>query len=112
MDRFSISTTCRQCGTVTVDPASLRIHLNDDRVSYFSCSCPLCLDTLGGTVGTEVARSLVARGVSLSEDPFSVEVLERPTGARFSLDDLLDLHELLESDDWFDELQASIDRSS
>lgn len=104
MDRFSISTTCRQCGTVTVDPNSLRIHLNDDTVSYFSCSCPGCLDTLGGTVGTEVARSLVSRGVAISEIPFSVEILERPQGTPFSLDDVLDFHQLLEGDDWFEEL--------
>ncbi len=105
MPEFSVTTTCRTCGSVPIDPEHIRLHLQDKPMSYFSCSCPSCGDLLGGTVGTQVALGLASRGATVSDVPFSPELLERPRCGPLDPDALIDFHALLERDDWFDLLQ-------
>lgn len=108
MPEFSVTTTCRSCGSVPVDPSAIRLHLQDQPMSYFSCVCPSCGELLGGTVGTQVALGLASRGATVSEVPFSPEMLEHPNCGPLGPDALIEFHYLLERNDWFDVLQHSL----
>jgi hypothetical protein len=106
MPEFSVTTTCRSCGSVPIEPERILLHLQEQPMSYFSCSCPLCGQILGGTVGTQVALGLAGRGANIAEFPFSPELLERPPVAPpLSADDAIEFHYLLETDGWFALLQ-------
>lgn len=109
MSEFSVTTTCKTCGSVPLDPEEIRLHIRDEPVSYFSATCPACNSVLGGTVGTQVAMGLASRGATISELPFSPEVLERPECGPLEPDSLIEFHYLLERDDWFELLQNSAD---
>ncbi len=108
MPEFSVTTTCNTCGSVPVDPSEILLHLQDQPMSYFSCKCPTCGQLLGGTVGTQVALGLAGRGATISELPFSPELLERPSLGPIDPNELIEYHYLLESNDWFEQLQHSI----
>lgn len=108
MADFSVTTTCSTCGSIPVEPTSIRLHLQDQPMSYFSCVCPSCGQLLGGTVGTQVALGLAGRGASISELPFSPELLERPKCGPIDPDEMIEFHYLLERKDWFDILQRSL----
>lgn len=58
-------------------------------------------------MGTQVALGLAGRGATISELPFSPEILERPKCAPLDPDALIEFHYLLEKDNWFDQLQHS-----
>ncbi len=105
---ISVKTRCDSCGTVAVDPASLQIHLEDEPMSFYSCACPSCGRVLGGTVGTPDAFRLCGYGAAISPVGFSNELLEHPPGRKFTPDDLIDFHQLLESDDWFVRLKETV----
>lgn len=108
MSEFSVTTTCNTCGSVPVDPSLIRLHLQDQPMSYFSCSCPSCGQLLGGTVGTQVALGLAGRGATISDLPFSPELLERPTVGPIDPDELIEFHYMLQGDAWFEELEHSL----
>lgn len=107
MPEFSVTTTCSNCGSVPVDPSGINLHLQDQPMSYFSCACPTCGDLLGGTVGTQVALGLAGRGATISEIPFSPELLERPRLGPIDPNELIEFHYMLEKDDWFNELEKA-----
>ncbi len=50
---------------------------------------------------------LVASGVELSTWDLPAEMFEDHVGTPISHDDLLDFHQLLQRDDWFDQLERS-----
>lgn len=105
---ISVKTRCDSCGPVAIDPAALQVHLEDEPMSFYSCACPSCGQVLGGTVGTSDAFRLCGHGAAISPIAFSQELLERPSGRRFTTDDLIAFHELLESGDWFSRLQETV----
>lgn len=105
---ISVKTRCDSCGPIAIDPAALQIHLEDLPMSFYSCACPSCGKVLGGTVGTPDAFRLCGHGAAISPIGFSQELLEHPTGRRFTADDLIDFHLLLGSDDWFSRLKETV----
>lgn len=105
MAEFSVTTTCAGCGSVPIDPNSIRLHIQEQPMSYFSCRCPSCGEILGGTVGTQVALGLAGRGATISDLPFSPEILERPKCTPLDPDALIEFHYLLENENWFEMLQ-------
>ncbi len=108
MANFTVTAKCKTCGSVSIEPTDLRLHLEEDPLSYFSTNCSICGRLLGGRVGTNVALSLMSRGASVADGPFIPEILERPASATISFEDVLKFHKLLETDDWFQQLEQSI----
>ena len=53
-----------------------------------------------------IVELLVASGVEISTWRLPAELFEPRCGERINHDDLLDFHELLNSDDWFGQLVA------
>ena len=107
MISFAITTNCKHCGSVSIEADALRLHLEEAPVSHFSCNCPVCGRLLGGMVATLAAVRLAAGGAVIADSAFSPEVLERPEGPKIEPDELIDFHNLLEAERWFQVLQTS-----
>lgn len=119
----TIRATCPTCGEVDLTPDEIRltvIRTTRSEVgpdSHYSFTCPTCDESIakpateriarllsGGGVETEIVdRSHPARGSRAPAHPETP-----PEGPALTLDDLLDLHLLLEQDGWFSRLESSL----
>jgi hypothetical protein len=98
----TIRATCSDCGDVelTTDDVRVRVCL-EDSVGSYQFRCPLCQ--------MAVVKSAEPRIVEVSMWRLPAELYESRSGPRIDHDDLLDFHELLKSDSWFDDLVRVID---
>ena len=106
----TIRATCPTCGEVglTPDEIELRVDERDTTASFYAFACPSCFGTVRKPADERVVRLLISGGVEVL-DPAPVEpparrLSERFDGPRITHDDILDMHALLESDDWFNQL--------
>jgi predicted RNA-binding Zn-ribbon protein involved in translation (DUF1610 family) len=101
----TIKATCPGCGEVdlTAEDILLRIGAGQLRNSY-GFSCPDCGRFVEKPADDRVVRLLLSGGVVPQLVHVPAEVLEVHSGPALSYDDLLTFHEVLETDDWFDEL--------
>jgi predicted RNA-binding Zn-ribbon protein involved in translation (DUF1610 family) len=104
----TIKATCPTCGEVglTPDEVELRVDRSGREESFYAFTCPACLSVVRKPADQRIVRLLVSGGVELREIKPRVRLRDRSTGPAFTHDDLLDLHTLLQSDDWFDTLVA------
>ncbi len=111
-----IRASCPVCGEVDLQPADVTLHLvrhGDEDVGDGSCyrfACPACLDVVTKPADERIAALLQTGGVEvelLGPDAGREPHPELPPGGpALTPDDLLDLHQLLERDDWFERLVA------
>ena len=96
-----IRASCEHCGDVElrVDDVQVRVCIDDDAGSYVF-RCPGCTMAVVKAAEPRVIELLVASGVDVAYWARPAELDERPAGPAFTHDDLLDFHELLESDGW------------
>ncbi|MFN2389185.1 MAG: hypothetical protein ABR575_06205 [Actinomycetota bacterium] len=108
----TIKATCPTCGEValTADDIVLRIAALSPSNSY-CFSCPECRTVVQKPADERVVRLLLSGGVTPLLIQVPAEALERPAGPPINHDDLLSFHELLQGDDWFEQLLGH-DRSS
>lgn len=118
-----IRATCPSCGEVELRPDEIELHVvgpDPDDVregSTYRFDCPACCDEIAKPADTRIARLLASGGVPVTctGDPeveavvaAALERIMHPEGIvlgpRFTTDDLLDFHELLQADDWFEQL--------
>lgn len=118
-----IRTTCPRCGEVELRPDELELRIvgsaEDDvrEGSTYLFDCPTCADEIVKPADSRIAQLLTTGGVPvvcsaddevLATAPTALPHPEHaPDGPPLTLDDLLDLHELLQSDDWFDRLRQT-----
>lgn len=104
----TIKATCPACGEVdlTADDILLRIGAQSGGNSY-GFSCPDCGDFVQKPADERVVRLLLSGGVMPTLDHVPAEALEPRSGPPIDHDDLIAFHDLLESDDWFEQLQGS-----
>jgi rRNA maturation protein Nop10 len=97
----TIKATCPSCGEVdlTADDILLRIGAAQDANTY-GFTCPLCGGFVEKPADERVIRLLLSGGVIPMLVHVPAEALEAHTGPPISHDDLLEFHEMLESDDW------------
>lgn len=112
-DMTRIRATCPICGEVDLRPDDIELEIVRDvldSVGEGSCyrfSCPTCEEEVTKPADERIARLLTTGGVSVRETPDLVPHPEAPpAGPRFTLDDLINLHQLLETEDWFPGLEA------
>jgi hypothetical protein len=74
----------------------------------YAFQCPSCSDPVVKPADQRVLELLVASGISLTEWDLPEEATEVHRGDPFTLDDVLDFHELLMADDWFDQVKALV----
>lgn len=107
-----IRATCPDCGEVDLLPVDVTLHLvrqGERDVAEGSCYrfvCPDCEELVSKPADERIAQLLETGGVEVREDvPAPAGHPEQPPGGpALTPDDLLDLHELLQREDWFDEL--------
>lgn len=119
-----IRASCPECGEVDLTPPDVTLRivrapdgLVGDGSSYRFC-CPDCEQVVTKPADERIAQLLTSGGVPLedleaSDDEAALFEALKPThperppaGSPLDLDDLLDLHLLLATEDWFDQLVA------
>ncbi len=108
-----IRATCPVCGEVDLRPSDIELQIVRDvlaEVAEGSCyrfSCPTCTDLVTKPADERIARLLRTGGVLVVEPrPAPAHPEAPPPGPRLTHDDLLDLHQLLGTADWFHGLEA------
>ena len=101
----TIKATCPRCGEVdlTADDILLRIGATQ-AVNTYGFTCPDCSQFVEKTADDRIVRLLLSGGVMPVPVHVPAEALEIHQGPAINHDDLLDFHEILERDDWLDEL--------
>ena len=123
-----IRATCPTCGEVDLQPRDIQLEIvGDDPAnvndgSFYAFSCPDCDGTVTKPADVRIARLLSSGGVAVTyrsanprldaEVARAIALLDHPEGMpivpALTRDDLLDFHLLLQTDDWFEELLASM----
>lgn len=107
-----IRANCPDCGDVELTPDEILIQVAHDDAdlvgdgSRYRFTCPDCASTVTKPADERIVQLLITGGVALQvaeplADPRPAHPEDPPVGAPFTPDDLLDLHLLLEGDDWF-----------
>ena len=101
----TIKATCPTCGEVdlTADDILLRIGAGKT-VNTYGFSCPTCTEFVEKQADERVVKLLLSGGVIPTMVHVPAEVMEARSGPPIDHDDLLAFHEMLQGDDWFDEL--------
>ncbi len=102
----TIKATCPDCGEVdlTADDILLRIGSATASNTTYGFSCPGCQEFVEKPADERVVRLLLSGGVMPMLVHVPAEALETKQGPAIDYDDILAFHELLEQDDWFDDL--------
>lgn len=113
-----IRASCPECGEIDLLPEDVVLHVvraPDGLVatgSNYRFSCPDCAGTVTKPADDRIAQLLTTGGVPIEEtaaEPALPPHPEAPShGPAFTRDDLLDLHLLLATDDWFEDLLTSV----
>jgi predicted RNA-binding Zn-ribbon protein involved in translation (DUF1610 family) len=120
-----IRASCPSCGEVDLQPmdVTLRVIRRDDGNvgpgSNYRFACPDCEQLVTKPADDRIAQLLTTGGVPVEDRPEgsaheAPDAADRPhpesppTGPPLTHDDLLDLHLLLEREDWFEQLASLI----
>lgn len=97
-----IKASCHDCGDVElgVNELCVRVCTADTQGSYVF-RCPTCQMSVAKPAEQRIVDLLVASGVELIEWRLPAELFEAHEGAPVTHDDLIDFHDLLQTDDWF-----------
>lgn len=100
----TIKATCPTCGEVGLTPQDieLRVDDNDTTASFYAFDCPSCMGNVRKPADERVVRLLISGGVEvqpLRQQPAPRRMSERFDGPKFTKDDMLDFHLLLQRDD-------------
>ena len=106
----TIRATCSDCGDVELTTADVRVRVClDDNAGSYHFRCPLCQMAVVKPAEPRIVDLLAASGVEVSMWRLPAELYELRFGPRINHDDLLDFHQLLESDSWFDDLVQQVE---
>lgn len=103
----TIRASCPDCGDVelTTRDVAVRVCAADNQGSY-SFKCPHCQLAVAKDAPARVVDLLVSSGVPMTMWELPAELEEARTGPAISHDDLLEFHDLIEQDDWFQRLSS------
>ncbi len=109
-----IRASCPECGEVDLRPTDVTLHVvryGEDDVaagSSYRFACPDCDELVTKPADERIAQLLTTGGVEVEVagagrfEPVHPEF--PPQGPALTPDDLIDFHQLLETDDWFEQL--------
>lgn len=104
-----VTISCPVCGrSVALSVSALGLWRRPDGCDLIRFPCPACGKDASLCASEEDLPVLEQLKVPVTVVP--AEALERPPGPPLSTDELIDLHFLLESEGWWDSLQAVIER--
>ena len=106
----TIEATCPTCGTVERRAEDFELAIcSYGPASWYAFDCPKCGVRIQKPATEKAIELLIAEGVAPRYWTIPAEALEMHDGPPFTIDDLIELHEILERPDWFDVL-AEVDR--
>lgn len=104
----TIRATCPSCGEVELTPEDLELKVcsNNSASSFYRFMCPLCTDEVQKPADDRIVQLLISGGVhaTMWDLPQAEDHGDAPA---FTMDDLLDFHNLLQTDTWFDQLTGA-----
>jgi predicted RNA-binding Zn-ribbon protein involved in translation (DUF1610 family) len=114
----TIRTTCPRCGEVDMGPEAIMLSVRQSgREGSYRFTCPSCADDVEKRADRKIVALLVSAGVDIEQSEqdqllFDDEDAEDsrgqiPQGPRFSIDDVIEFHYLLEDDRYIEEFLAS-----
>jgi hypothetical protein len=104
-----IRATCHSCGDVEMTTADVWVRIcDDDNSGTYSFKCPCCTSVVVKPAEQHVVDLLVASGVAWSTWSLPLEMREGRDGNPITHDDLIDFHQVLESEDWFHRLTQMV----
>lgn len=104
----TIKATCPSCGEIDLTAEDILLRIGGSKsANTYGFSCPTCTDFVEKPADERIVRLLLSGGVMPVLVHVPAEVLEHRTGPPISHDDLLAFHEMLDRDDWLDELYNS-----
>jgi len=106
---------CADCGEVVIRAAESSLHVTGPQSSWrCTFSCPVCRRDALWPISAGAGHLLVAGGAQVTVQvavqlvPVTHRLPPPPAAGReLQLDDLIDFHELLAGDGWFDQLIES-----
>lgn len=105
----TIRASCPDCGDVELTTADVTVRVcADDKRGAYTFRCPTCRMTVYKDTEARIVDLLASAGVATVVWRLPRELDERPGGEPLTHDDLLELHDLLEGDDWFVTLSAMV----
>jgi hypothetical protein len=106
----TIRASCPDCGDVelTTREVSVRVCASDQRGAYIF-RCPSCRMAVTKGAEPRIVDLLVSSGVDLEVWKLPAELFEQRVGEPLTHDDLLEFHELMQNDDWFEQLTSGIE---
>ena len=106
----TIRASCPTCGDVelTIRDVTVRVCAADNSGAY-TFRCPSCAVIVAKDAEDRIVDLLVSSGVDLEVWRLPAELFEQRVGEPLTHDDLLEFHELLEDEDWFDRLTSGIE---
>ena len=101
----TIEATCPRCGEVDLTAGDILLRIGATQaVNTYGFTCPHCSKFVEKAADDRIVRLLLSGGVMPVPVHVPAEALEPRQGPPINHDDLLDFHEMLERDDWLDEL--------
>jgi hypothetical protein len=102
-----IRATCSECGDVELRSRDLKVRTCvETSSSTYLFRCPVCRMTEVKGADEQIVDILAAAGVPCITWRLPQEIGERPAGEPISHDDVLDFHDLLGGDTWYETLAA------
>jgi len=110
----TVRAQCPTCGDVQlqIDDLTVRVCKDYDTPSAYRFRCPTCEQTVHREASPRIVDLLVSAGAPQELWQWPAELSELRAGPPLTPDDLLDLHVLLENDNWFDQLVALVRRTT
>lgn len=100
-----IEANCPTCGTVDCAPGVFTLAVCSEKsASYYTFKCPVCGEDIRKHADARVIELLIAEGVQPTQWTVPAEALEAHSGPVITMDDVLDMHLLLQEEDWFSAL--------
>jgi hypothetical protein len=102
----TVRAQCPECGDVRLQIDDLTVVVGNDiemPSSYRFC-CPRCDHVVHREATPRIVDLLVGAGAAQEAFRWPAELTEARVGPPLTADDLLDLHVLLDTDTWFDDL--------
>jgi len=101
----TIEATCPTCGTVERRAEDFELSVcSHSPSSWYAFLCPECERRVQKPASEKAIELLISEGVAPRYFTIPAEVLETHDGPPLTVDDLIELHELLEREDWYDAL--------
>jgi hypothetical protein len=104
----TIRASCPTCGDVELTSADVTaLVCSTTNEGSYAFRCPTCEIVVTKPAEAKVVDLLVSTGVRLSVWQLPAELSEPKSGPPISYDDLLEFHEELQRDGWFDRLLSA-----